>query len=379
VGESRTNLMGVILVFAMLAVSLVVLTGWAGQVSLGQVGFLGIGAAVGGAVSSRLGWDVLAAIAVAGVVGALVAVVLGLPALRVRGLMLAVITLAFAHAVSLWLLNQTVMSSWLPRGRIERKPLLGLIPIKSETQYYYFTLVCLVLVLLMCKAVRSSRLGRTIIGVRENERGAQAYGINVVRAKLTAFALSGFIAAVAGAIFVHHQQALGINPYATEESLAVFTMVVIGGLGSLPGALVGAAYVEGARYFLPPELSFFVGGVGLLLVLMVLPGGLGSLLYMGRDGYLRWVAARRRLIVPSLNADVHDLESMNSGKEKGLELLRLLADRPSGGVPAALAFEVGSPELIPASVEPAPPPPEPAAAPAPANGQDHKAPEELAR
>jgi branched-chain amino acid transport system permease protein len=387
VGESRTNLMGVILVFAMLAVSLVVLTGWAGQVSLGQVGFLGIGAAVGGAVSSRLGWDVLAAIGVAGVVGALVAVVLGLPALRVRGLMLAVITLAFAHAVSLWLLNQTVMSAWLPRGRIERKPLLGLIPIKSEAQYYYFTLACLVLILLMCKAVRHSRLGRTIIGVRENERGAQSYGINVVRAKLTAFALSGFIAAVAGAIFVHHQQALGINPYATEESLAVFTMVVIGGLGSLPGALLGAIYVQGARYFLPPELSFFVGGVGLLLVLMVLPGGLGSLLYMVRDGYLRWVAARRRLIVPSLNADVHDLASVNSGKEKGLELLRLLADRPGNGgamlaVPGGPAPALSPDATPPATAVPEPPgtvPPGGPAGTAPANGQDHNAPEELAR
>jgi branched-chain amino acid transport system permease protein len=376
--ESRTNLLAVILVFAMLAVSLVVLTGWAGQISLGQVAFLGIGAAVGGAVSSRLGWDILIAVLVAGLVGAVLAVVLGLPALRVQGLLLAVVTLALAQAVALWLLDANTMGWWLPRGRIDRDPLLGVIPIKSETQYYYFTLACLVLILLMVRSVRRSRLGRVILGVRENERGAQAYGINVVRAKLTAFALSGFIAAVAGAVFVHHQQSLGIQPYATEESLAVFTMVVIGGLGSLPGAILGAVYVIGARYFLPTEVAFFTGGFGLLLVLMALPGGLGSLLYQGRDGYLRWVANRRKIIVPSLNADATDLDTIERTRVRDMAAFAELADlmeatgRTNAAAAASRAEEVtpngaagGQPpsrpdapvaEEEPAGVDAAPPP-----------------------
>jgi branched-chain amino acid transport system permease protein len=323
--ESRINLAAVVLVFAMLAVSLVVLTGWAGQISLGQVAFLGIGAAVGGAVSSRLGWDVLIAVLVAGLAGAVVAVALGLPALRVRGLMLAVVTLALAQVTALWLLNPNVMT-WLPQGRIERQPLLGVIPIRSEAQYYWFTLACLGLILLMVRSVRSSRLGRVILGVRENERGAQAYGVNVVRAKLAAFALSGFIAAVAGAVFVHHQQSLGIQPYATEESLAVFTMVVIGGLGSLPGAILGAVYVIGARYFLPSQLAFFTGGIGLLLVLVALPGGLGSLLYRARDGYLRWVAARHHIVVPSLNADAAGADTVERMRARTMASFAAMAD-----------------------------------------------------
>jgi branched-chain amino acid transport system permease protein len=329
VPESRTNLIGVILIFAMLAVSLVVLTGWAGQISLGQVAFLGIGAAIGGAISSRLGWDILIAVLVAGIVGAILAVALGLPALRIRGLLLAVITLALAQAVALWFLNASVMR-WLPQGRIARRPLLGVIPIESEVQFYYFTLVCLLLILAMVRSVRRSRMGRVIVGVRENERGAQAYGVNIVRAKLTAFALSGFIAAVAGAMYVHHQQSLGIQPYATEESLAVFTMVVIGGLGSIPGAIFGAVYVIGARYFLPEQLSFFVGGVGLLLVLMALPGGLGQLLYQARDGYLRWVANRHRLIVPSLNADTSRAETLTARQDEMREILDQLARTMEG-------------------------------------------------
>jgi hypothetical protein len=128
-------------------------------------------------------------------------------------------------------------------------------------------------------------------------------------------------------VFVHHQQALGTQPYATEESLVVFGMVVIGGLGSLPGALLGAAYIEGARYFLSTELAFFTGGMGLLIVLMALPGGLGGGLYQARDGYLRWVANRRKIIVPSLTADARSLEAvMSSGHERGMALLRQMAD-----------------------------------------------------
>lgn len=325
--ESTVNLAGVIVVFAMVGVSLVVLTGWAGQVSLGPVAFLGIGAAVGGAVTSRLGWDLLVAMLVAGAVGSLVSIVIGLPALRIRGLLLAVTTLAFAQAVAVYGLNRSDFGWWLPEGRLERAPLLGLVPIESEAQYYWFTLACLVVVLTTARRLRHSRVGRVMVGVRENERGAQAFAVNLVRAKLTAFAVAGFIAALAGAVFVHHQRSLGIQPYATEESLAAFTMVVIGGLGSLPGAVLGAVYVKGAQYFLPAELSFFVSGVGLLVVLVVLPGGLGSLLYQGRDAYLRFVAGRRGILVPSLVADARDVGVAGAGRERGLDVLRQLAER----------------------------------------------------
>jgi branched-chain amino acid transport system permease protein len=329
---SRVNLAGVILVFAMVGASLVVLTGWSGQVSLGAVAFVAIGAAVGGWITSVQGWDIAVGLVVAGLVGAGLSVVIGLPALRIRGLLLAVVTLAFANAVASYGLNRQNVS-WLPSGRIERPDLLGLIPLESEAQYYYFVVACLLLVLSTARRVRRARTGRVMIGVRENDQGAQAYGVSPVRAKLTAFALSGFIASLAGAVFVHHQQGMGIQPYATEESLAVFTMVVIGGLGSLPGAVLGAVYVKGAQYFLPTELSFFVGGIGLLVVLLVLPDGLGSLFYQGRDALLRQVARRRRIMVPSLFADARDIESVGLSRERGLAFLREMADRIDAGEP----------------------------------------------
>ncbi|MEX0875635.1 MAG: ATP-binding cassette domain-containing protein [Actinomycetota bacterium] len=308
--DGNTNKAALVLIFGIVAISLVVLTGWAGQVSLGQIGFLGVGAAVGGAATANWGWDLSLALLVAGGAGALVSLVIGIPALRVRGLLLAVVTLAFALAVWSWGINRD-FQSWLPTGRVPRTPLFGRIVVESETRYYFLCLAVFVGVLAMTHALRAGRTGRVLVATRENERAAQSFGVNATRAKLTAFAFSGFFAALAGGLFVHHQQSLGVSAFAPEESLRAFTMVVIGGLGSPAGALLGAVYiqaVEWARGVWPTSIQAFMSllgtGVGLLVVLMVLPGGLGAVLYRIRDGFLRRVAKRHDIVVPSLVADV---------------------------------------------------------------------------
>ncbi|MGZ4150584.1 MAG: branched-chain amino acid ABC transporter permease, partial [Actinomycetota bacterium] len=300
--ESRINLAAAIVVFGTIGLSLVVLTGWAGQVSLGQMAFVGVGAAVGRALTSKAGWDLSIALIAAGLVGAAVAVVIGYPALRRRGLTLAVMTLAFGLATSSYFLNRQFFH-WLPDQRIDRPALFGSIDISTETRFYFLALVCLALTLAMVRGVRRSRTGRVLIAIRENERAARSYGIDATRTKLAAFAFSGFLAAFAGALFVHHQTGLGTAAYAPEESLNVFSMVVIGGLGSVPGALIGATYVRGVDWFVPSSYRFLATGAGLLLVLMIVPSGLGSVLYDVRDWFLRKVAARHDLVVPSLVAD----------------------------------------------------------------------------
>jgi branched-chain amino acid transport system permease protein len=300
---SRLNLATIIVIFGIVAASLVVLTGWGGQVSLGHMAFVGVGAAVGGALTDLRGWDLALAGAVAGVVGALAAVVVGYPALRRGGLTLAVSTLAFGLFASSYLLNRTILPDQLPGRRIDRGAVLG-IPLESEAAMFYACLVTLVLALLMVTGIRRSRTGRVLIAIRENEKAARGYGVNATRTSLASFALSGFLAAVAGALYVHQQTGLASEPYLPQRSLELFTMVVIGGLGSLPGALLGATYVHGVDFFLPAEWQFLATGAGLLLVLLVFPGGFGGVLADLRDGALRKVAARRGLVVPSLLADV---------------------------------------------------------------------------
>ena len=305
---SKLNLAAAIVIFGIIGVSLVVLTGWAGQVSLGQVAFVGIGAAVSGAVTARLGWDLSLGLLVAGLTGAVVAMVVGLPAIRRRGLTLAVTSLAFALMTSEYLLNQTFFGpgttlDWLPSSRIARPALFGVIDIDTDTRFYYLCLVGLALAIALAYGVRRSRTGRAIIAVRENERAAEAFGISARRLTLFALAFSGFLAAFAGALFVYQQSGLDTSPYQPSASLEVFAMAVIGGLGSIPGALIGATYVRGVDYFLPSEWQILATGVGLLAVLLVLPGGLGAALADGRDVLLRRLARRRSIEVGSFADD----------------------------------------------------------------------------
>ncbi len=335
--EARVNLAAGIVVFAVVGLSLVVLTGWAGQVSLGQMAFVGLGAAVAGSLTSRRGWDLVLALGAAGAAGAVAAVVVGWPALRRRGLALAVTTLGFALLTSSYLLNRSLFDSLLPGLRIERPALLGRVDIGSERAYYYVCLAALGLAVAAVRGVRRSRTGRVLIAARDNEAAARAYGVDTTAATLGAFALSGFIAAVAGGLLVHLQTGLTASFYEPSASLGAFSMTVIGGLGSVPGALLGAAYVRGAWAFLPPEWQFLATGAGLLLVLMVLPGGLGAALFDVRDGLLRRVARRRRLHVPSLVADSRAPEpDVGAGPDRSVDPESDSVGTPAGaGAPGA--------------------------------------------
>ena len=275
--------------FAIIGMSLVVLTGWAGQISLGQMGIVGIGAAVSATCTTRWNVDLTIALAIGGLAGAVSAFAVGVPALRLRGLYLAVTTFAFSLAVQSWLLNDRFFG-WFPRAdkRVDRLPLFGRIDVASPTQIYAYSVVVLLLVYLGVRGIRRSRTGRAIVAIRENERAAQSFSISAVRAKLTAFVISGTIAGIGGALFAHQNQTFVGNSYSTGESLNVFISAVIGGLGSLGGAFLGALYLRGTRWFINDESwQLLSTGLGVLIVLLVLPGGIGGLWVKLRDVVFR--------------------------------------------------------------------------------------------
>jgi ABC-type branched-subunit amino acid transport system ATPase component/ABC-type branched-subunit amino acid transport system permease subunit len=304
-GIERNLKASAVLIYALLGLSIVVLTGWSGQVSLGQIGFFALGAAVGAKATVDWGLDILLALLVAGVVGAVAAVLVGLPALRLRGLYLAVTTFAFSLAITSFFLNRRFgIADWLPdqSSRIEREPILGVLEWDSPTGVYYLVLVALLCSLLALRGVRSSRTGRALLALRDNERGAQAFSIDSARTRLTGFAVSGSIAAVAGCLLVHHQQAIGVQPFAPSENFVIFTMVVVGGVGSPAGAILGALYLQGIRWFLPVEWQLLASGAGVLLILLVAPGGIGGLALQARDRWLRGVADRADLDAPGIRS-----------------------------------------------------------------------------
>lgn len=332
-GLRHTNLAAAVLIYAIVAVSLVLLTGWAGEISLGQVAFVAIGAAAASAANVHWRLDPGLSFLLAGAVGAVASIIMGLPALRVRGLMLAVTTLAFAVATPSFLLNRDegifgVSFDYLPDpilDPVERLPQwtpFGWVQIASEQQFYFVCVAALLLVLLAVRGLQRSRNVRDLVAIRENERNAQAFRLTPARAKLLAFALSGFFASFAGGLLALHQEALGEDIFAPVESIRVLTMVVVGGLGSVPGAILGAIFVKSTEWFqgvVPQDYRFlfrFAGsGIGLILVLWLLPGGLSSPLYRLRDAWLRRVAARRHLVVPSLIADIGTDPELLTGKK----------------------------------------------------------------
>jgi branched-chain amino acid transport system permease protein len=302
----KVKLAGTIGIYAIIGLSLVVLTGWAGQVSLGQMGFVGLSGAVAGTLATRWHWDIALILLVSGIVGAIATIIVGVPTLRARGLAFAVMTLAFSLAMTFFFLNvgYSPIKSWVPSGEVPRTHVLGLFSVESETSYYILVVIILALCIFMMRSLRASRIGRVFIGVRDNERVAQAYAIGARGTLVMAFAVSGFLAGIAGGLFVLQQRALDAADFAPSEGLRVFSMVVVGGLGSIGGAILGALYVKGLQYFLTqPEWAILSTGIGLLLILMLMPGGLGAAVGDLRDGILRWYARRKGIRVPSLLAD----------------------------------------------------------------------------
>jgi branched-chain amino acid transport system permease protein len=301
---AQEELAALVMIYAILAVSLVVLTGWAGQISLGHFALAGFGGALTSTLLDRHGVDVFLAIPAGMLLAGAAALLIGLPALRIRGPFLAVTTLAFAVTSANYFLEGRRFPWFINDNRITRPALWHRITINEDWQMYYVCLVTLVLVIVAVQSLRASRTGRAIVAARDNEWNTQAIGANTVRLKLTAFVVSGMLAGLAGGLYVLHQHGFNTNAFGPEVSIRLFSMVVIGGLGSIPGAIVGAMYVRGAEYFLPKGWTLIASGTGLLFLLILLPGGLGEAFYRVRDNILRRIAARHGIVVPSLVADV---------------------------------------------------------------------------
>ena len=304
----------IVVIIAIVGVSLVILTGWSGQISLGQYAFAGIGAGVAGGLGAN-GVDFFVSVFAGGLAGAVAAVLIGLPALRIQGLFLAVTTLAFAFTVQNFILNKEYFGWLLPEQSefVPRPVLYGVFDTASDTRYYFVCLTFLALALLVARSLRSNRSGRILIGARDNGRVVQAYGVNLARTRLAAFAISGFIAATAGGLLAFQSLSVDASSFSPERSVSVFAITVIGGLTSLPGAMLGAIWVEGVPFLFGGSefVRLLTSGVGLLVLLLVVPGGLSEIMYRVRDRFLRWVAARHDIHVPSLVADSRqeDLEA----------------------------------------------------------------------
>jgi len=297
-------LAGVIALNTIAVLSLVVLTGWAGQVSLGQYAFVTIGAVVGGGLSGKFNipGGFFVAVPLATVISAGIATVVGIPALRIRGLYLLVATFAFANAVQSNIFNGDYFSWILPES--VPRPEVFFLNFEDERSMYFLSVACLILAIVVLTNLRKSRVGRVLIAARENEPGIQSFGIGLFRTKLLAFAISGGMAGFAGAVLAHQQRGVSADTFPLQANVDVFIQAIFGGVGSASGALIGSAFFRVSQDLIGSALivSLVTGGLPLML-LFVAPGGLISLINGARDSVLRIVAQRRQIAVPSLFAD----------------------------------------------------------------------------
>lgn len=291
--------------FAIIGLSVNIITGHAGQLSLGHQAFVGMGAFASAYVVSVWGAGFAVAVVGAGILGAATALILGLVALRIRGLYLALITLAFGLMAEATIFNWRAFTQG-GAGTPAPRPAL----FRSDQAYAYLCLLFLALVLFVDWRLVKSKAGRAIVAFRNDERVAATLGVNVTAYKLLAFIVGGFVAGVAGSLFAHRNEFVQQQDFDLEIALIWVLMAVVGGLGSRAGVVIGSAFFALFGALLPdlynglPQgfrdllltigvdevtiavLTPTLGALLLVLTLTAFPGGIGQQLVPLR----RWLA-----------------------------------------------------------------------------------------
>jgi len=275
-----------IITMIIFALSLDLVLGYGGVESMGQAALYGAGAYAAGIFALRVSPEPILGILVAGVVGAIVALVTGPVVLRARGITLVMMTLA----VATMMLELANAMQWLTGGAdglygFEMKPLLGLFSfdLNGHTAYWYAAALFLI-VFLVCKAIVNSPFGLTIRGIRENPVRMQLLGVPVLRRLIMLYAISGFFAGVAGGLSAQVTQIVALDSFSFILSGNVLVMLILGGTGSLNGAILGAilfVVVSDRAAAVSPFHWLFALGIGLILTVRYAPRGLVGL-FQGR-------------------------------------------------------------------------------------------------
>ena len=230
--------------YSALALSLNLITGYMGQVSLGHAAFMGIGAYTSAILSDRFEWSFVPTMLCAVLVTAIFGILLGIPALKLSGSYLAIVTLGFCEVVRLTELNWMSLTRG-PMGMTGiKKPLVFGFQVKTNAHYYWLAMVLLAIVLFFVLNIANSHVGRAIMSVREDEVAAGAMGVNIRYYKVMTFTISAALCGMLGAFYAHYMRFIDPSAFNFEQSTQILSMVILGGLGGVPGSILGAVILS---------------------------------------------------------------------------------------------------------------------------------------
>ncbi len=291
---------------AIAAIGLNILIGYTGLISLGHGAFFGVGAYAAAILATRAGLDFYLAIPAAGIITALVGMIFGIPSGRLKGLYLTIATLAGQFIIEYVLvhwdsLTKGTMGITIPPAKILKWEIAG------DQSFFFLIFICLVLMTWFAVNIMRSKYGRAFIAIRDNDRAAEGMGIPIFKYKLLSFAISSFYAGFAGALWAYYMVSITAEPFNLGLSVEFIAMVIIGGMGNIPGAIFGATFItllnELLRYvtgFLMnigvvtssglnmAPLREFVFGLSIVLFILLEPRGIAELWRIVRSNFRLW-------------------------------------------------------------------------------------------
>jgi branched-chain amino acid transport system permease protein len=302
------TLLNLVLIAVVGAVGLDILVGYTGQISIGHAGFMSVGAYTAANLIVRLGLPFWLAIPAGGLMAAAIGIIVGIPSLRIKGIYLAVATLA-AQFIIEWTINHVTWISGGIEASIQVPPpsVFG-VRLVTQGQLYFFLLFFAVLAIVATLNLMRSRIGRAFIAIRDQDIAAEIIGINIFRYKLYAFAISSFYAGVCGVLYTYYLGIANYEQFGIDVSIDYLAMIIIGGLGSVQGAVFGAAFItllpEATRLVLThlgsaifsqeavlrnvPNLRLILFGGLIIFFLVVEPEGLNRLWRNIRNYFRNW-------------------------------------------------------------------------------------------
>lgn len=284
ISRSTLTLWNMAVIYALIAVGFNILLGFAGQISLGHAAFMGLGAYLSANLAGTWELPFLLSLLLSGLIPMVIGLVLGLVALRLEGHYLAIATLGFGVAI------QQVFKEWEPftggfSGMRADVPIILGFEFKDREHFFILAIIILLLLVLFAHFLLKSKTGRALIAMRDSEHAAQAMGVSLFRYKLIAFAISAFYAGIAGSLYMHLIRFTEPNIWGITLSLNLLAMVVIGGLASIGGSIIGGAFIALVPEYIKDigflaeikSFSTIFTGFAMIMVIMFFPQGIARI------------------------------------------------------------------------------------------------------